>query len=317
MHIRDLDLNLLRVFDAVYRHRQVSRAAEQLGLSQPAVSHALTRLRLLMKDALFVRTGAGMRPTPRADQLAQAVANALQTLEQALLEADAFDPASAQRRFRLHMSDMGEGVFLPGLMHDVRRVAPGVRVDSFQLETAQIEPALDTGQIDFALGFLPGVEGTARQPLLDDRYVVLMRAGHPQADAATRVEGLRGLDYILVRQHTQTAGLLRRLGLQDKVRLSIPHFMVIPRLVADTDLAVIVPRQTALEFTQRGAFRIVEPDFGEAGFNVALHWSRRHAGDPALQWMRALIIERFGQLDAPPRAAAAAKPGAATKRPKS
>lgn len=316
MHIRDLDLNLLRVFDAVHRHRQVSRAAEQLGLSQPAVSHALTRLRLLMKDALFVRSGSGMRPTPRADQLAQAVASALQTLERALLEADAFDPASAQRRFRLHMSDMGEGVFLPALMHDVRRAAPGVRVDSFQLETAQIEEALETGQLDFALGFLPGIEGTAQQPLLDDRYVVLMRAGHPQADAAAQVEGLRGLDYILVRQHTQTAGLLHRLGLQDKVRLSIPHFMVIPRLIADTDLAVIVPRQTALEFAQRGAFRIAEPDFGEADFSVALHWSRRQAGDPGLQWMRGLIIERFGRIEATPRAAAAIRHGVGSKRPK-
>lgn len=301
MHINALDLNLLRIFDAVHRHRKVSRAAESLGLSQPAVSHALTRLRLLLKDPLFVRAGAGMRPTPRADQLAQAVASALQTLERALLEADAFDPASAQRSFRLHMNDMGEGVFLPGLMHDVRRAAPGVRVESFQLDTGQIEEALETGQLDFALGFLPGVEGTARQPLLDDRYVVLMRAGHPQADAAARVEGLRELDYILVRQHTQTAGLLRRLGLQDKVRLSIPHFMVIPRLVADTDLAVIVPRQTALEFAQRGTFCFVEPDFDEAGFSVALHWSRRRGGDPALQWMRTLIVERFGQIEAPPR----------------
>ncbi len=296
MHINELDLNLLRVFDAVHRQRHVSRAAESLGLSQPAVSHGLSRLRLLLKDALFVRAGAGMRPTPRADQLAPAVASALQTLELALQEADAFDPARARRRFRLHMSDMGEGVFLPGLMHDVRRAAPGVRVDSYQLETGEIEDALETGRIDFALGFLPGVDGTERQPLIDDRYVVLMREGHPQADAAANVEGLRRLDYILVRQHTQTTGLLRRLGLQDRVRLAIPHFMVIPRLVADTDLAVIVPRQTALEFAQRGAFRIVEPDLGEAAFSVALHWSRRHGGDPALRWLRGLIIARFRTL---------------------
>ncbi len=303
MHIRDLDLNLLRVFDAVHRHRHVSRAAEQLGLSQPAVSHALTRLRLLMKDALFVRAGAGMRPTPRADQLAQAVAIALQTLEQALFEAEAFDPGQSQRTFRLHMSDMGEGVFLPGLMHDVRQVAPGVRVDSYQFEIAQIEEALETGRLDFALGFLPGVEGTGQDALLDDRYVVLMRAGHPQGDSAAGIQGLRSLDYILVRQHTQTASLLQRLGLQDRVRLSIPHFMVLPNLVTDTDLAVILPRQTALDFTERGAFRIVEPDFGEAGFTVALHWSRRHASDPALRWLRALIVERFSKIVAPPRAA--------------
>ena len=305
MHIRDLDLNLLRVFDAVYRHRHVSRAAVQLGLSQPAASHALSRLRLLMKDALFVRSGAGMRPTPRAEQLAQAVSAALQTLEHALFEAEAFDPGRSQRTFRLHMSDMGEGVFLPGLMHAVRRVAPGVRVASFQFEIGQVEDALETGRIDFALGFLPGVEGTGSDALFDDRYVVLLREGHPQGDAAASVDGLRSLDFILVRQHTQTADLLRRFGLQERVRLSIPHFMVLPGLVADTDLAVILPRQTALEFTSRGAFRIVEPGFGDAGFTVALHWSRRHAGDPALHWMRTLIVERFAQRDARMHGAAA------------
>ncbi|MEO8123428.1 MAG: LysR family transcriptional regulator [Burkholderiales bacterium] len=306
MHIRDLDLNLLRVFDAVHRHRSVSRAAEQLGLSQPAVSHALTRLRLLLKDALFVRSGAGMRPTPRADQLALAIAAALEMLEQALLEAEVFDPRRSSKTFRLHMSDMGEGVFLPGLMHDVRRVAPGVRIDSYQFEIAQIEEALEVGGLDFAIGFLPGVEGTAQHALLDDRYVLLMRAGHPQAEAAAGAKGLRGLDYILVRQHTQTAHLLQRLGLQDRVRLSIPHFMVLPRLVADTDLAVILPRQTALGFAEGGAFRIVETDFGEAGFTVALHWSRRRGNDPALRWLRELIVERFAKLEATPHATKAA-----------
>lgn len=302
MHIRDLDLNLLRVFDAVHRHRHVSRAGEELGLSQPAVSHALTRLRLLLRDALFVRSGTGMRPTPRADQLAVAVATALETLERALLEAEVFDPRRSSKTFRLHMSDMGEGVFLPGLMHDVRGVAPGVRVDSFQFEVGQIEDALETGGLDFAIGFLPGVDGTAQHALLDDRYVLLMRADHPLGDAATGAKGLRNLDYILVRQHTQTAHLLQRLGLQDRVRLSIPHFMVLPSLVADTDLAVILPRQTALGFAESGAFRIVEPDFGEAGFSVALHWSRRRANDPALRWLRTLIIERFCELEAPPHA---------------
>lgn len=310
MHIRDLDLNLLRVFDAVHRHRHVSRAAEQLGLSQPAVSHALMRLRRLMRDALFVRAGAAMRPTPRAEQLAQAVAAALQTLEQALSEAEAFDPARSQRRFRLHMNDMGEGVFLPGLMHDVRRVAPGVRVDSYQFEIAQIEEALETGRLDFALGYLPGVEGTGQDALLEDRYVVLLRAGHPQGESAATVQGLRSLDYVLVRQHTQTASLLQRLGLQDRVRLSIPHFMVLPNLVADTDLAVILPRQTAQGFAARGAFQIVEPDFGEPDFTVALHWSRRRGSDPALRWLRGLIVERFGTLEARPRTA-----GAAATRP--
>ena len=160
MHIKDLDLNLLRIFDAVHRQRSVSRAAEALGLSQPAVSQGLTRLRVALKDALFIRAGRGVAPTPAADALAHAVQQALSLVSQALHDATHFDPASARRTFRLHMSDIGESEFLPGLMGAVRRLAPDVRIETRQLEYAQIENALDTGKIDAALGYLPGVAHT-------------------------------------------------------------------------------------------------------------------------------------------------------------
>ena len=123
MHISDLDLNLLRIFDAVYRQRSVSRAAEALALSQPAVSQGLTRLRLVLKDALFTRAGRGVAPTPNADALAHAVQQALQLVGEALQSAERFDPSQARRTFRIHMSDIGEAEFLPGLMHHVRRRA--------------------------------------------------------------------------------------------------------------------------------------------------------------------------------------------------
>ena len=305
MHIADLDLNLLRIFEAVHSHANVSRAAERLGLSQPAVSHGLTRLRLLLKDPLFVRTGGGMRPTPRAEQLALVVQQALHMLEQALLEAEVFDPRRSRKTFRLHMSDIGEGVFLPGLMHAVRRVAPSIRIETHQLEYTQIEAALEGGKLDLAIGYLPGVDGTERQPLLDERYVVLLRTDHPLAGAAATREGLRQLDYVLVRQHTQTARMLELLGLQDNVRLSIPHFMVIPAIIGETDLAVILPHRTALGFAKRGPFRIAEPDIGQPGFTVALHWSRRYANDPAQRWLRQLIVERYCEFPGPGRKAVA------------
>jgi DNA-binding transcriptional LysR family regulator len=246
-----------------------------------------------------------MRPTPRAEQLGQSVQQALHLVEQALLEAEVFDPGRSHKTFRLHMSDIGEGVFLPGLMHAVRRLAPNVRIETQQLDFAQIEDALDAGRLDLALSYLPGVDGTERQPLLDERYVALLRADHPLADAAATRDGLHELDYVLVRQHTQTARLLQQLGLQDKVRLSIPHFMVIPGIIAETDLAVILPRRTALGFARRGRFRLVEPDLGQPGFTVALHWCRRYRNDPARRWLRELIIERFCEFPGPGRKAAA------------
>lgn len=124
MHIKDIDLNLLRLFDAVYRTRSVSRAAELMDLTQPAASQALTRLRLLIKDPLFVRAGGGVQPTPKADRLADAVRSALGTLEQALNESALFDPLQSRKVFRIHMSDIGEGRFLPDLMLALRQQAP-------------------------------------------------------------------------------------------------------------------------------------------------------------------------------------------------
>jgi DNA-binding transcriptional LysR family regulator len=293
MHIKDLDLNLLRIFDAVYRQRSVSRAAEALALSQPAVSQGLTRLRRVMNDALFTRAGRGVAPTPNADALAQAVQQALALVSEALYNADRFDPASARRTFRLHMSDIGESEFLPGLMHEVRRLAPGVRIETRQLEYAQIENALDTGTIDAALGYLPGVEHTRQQRLFMERYVVLARADHPVLTARPSLKCLAQLDYVVVRQHTETVRLLDAMALHERIRLSTPHFMVIPAIVSETDLAVLLPLRIAAKFARAGRFRVAQPRWGLADFSVGLHWSARAQNDPANQWLRQLAIGLF------------------------
>src|SRR5882672_1803652 len=255
-----LDLNLLRAFAAVHAMGSVSRAAEALGLSQPTVSHALSRLRLHLKDPLFVRVSGGVAPTPKADALAHAVQQALDTMQRALQESDAFDPATSSRVFRLHMSDIGEGVFLPDLMRVVRSAGQGLRIEAYQLEHERITDALDQGKIDLAFGYLPTLTETQRADLFDERYVVLMRSKHPLATARTSRATLAKLDYIVVRSHAETGRILQRLGYADRVRLVIPHFMVIPSIVGNTDLAVILPLQTAQLFSRDGAFRVLRPD---------------------------------------------------------
>jgi DNA-binding transcriptional LysR family regulator len=293
MHIGELDLNLLRIFDAVYRERSVSRAAESLGLSQPAVSQGLGRLRRALKDALFTRVAGGVAPTADADLLARAVQQALQLVNHALQSADRFDPATTRRTFRIHMSDIGEAEFLPRLMHHVRRHAPHVRIETQQLEYAQIQNALDAGRIDLAFGYLPGVEKTRQQRLLVERYVVLGRAGHPVLTSRPSRAVLARLDYIVVRHHTETARVLDRLALKDRIRLSTPHFMVIPAILGQTDLAVVLPLRIARKFAQAGDFMIAHPRWGLADFTVALHWSQRMHADPANEWLRRLAIELF------------------------
>lgn len=299
MHIQDLDLNLLRVFDAVYRAGKVGRAAEQLGLTQPSVSQALTRLRLLLQDPLFVRTGAGVQPTPRAQRLAPSVHAALALLGRALGEAARFDPLASGKTFRLHMSDMGEGRFLPELMVALRERAPNVRVETLPLPRASIADALDGGQIDFAFGFLPQVKETQRVQLLLDRYIVMVRADHPFARAARRKRGpallaaLRDLEFVAGRTHTDTLRILQMLKLEDRVRLTAEHFMALPAIVGATDLAVVMPRNIARGFADSGAYALIEPPFELRDFTVSLHWSRRFETDPANVWMRQLLVELF------------------------
>jgi DNA-binding transcriptional LysR family regulator len=302
MHIEAIDLNLLRLFDAVYRTRSVSRGAEALGLTQPAASHGLGRLRLLLKDALFTRVSGGVAPTPRAERLAQAVRSALATLEQALDEPERFEPRASSKCFRIHMSDIGEGRFLPVLMAGLAPLAPGVRIETMALHPGDIAPALDSGRIDFAFGFLPEVKDTRRTLLLKDRYIVLLRAGHPFAQqqqqrrsGAALLEALRKLDYVAVRTHAETLRILHLLKLEDRVRLTTEHFMVLPAIVRATDLAVVMPRNIARGFAQEGGYAIVEPAFPLRDFDVSLHWSRRFEEDAANLWLRQLIRELFAQ----------------------
>lgn len=293
MHINDVDLNLLRIFDAVYRQHSVGRAAESLGLSQPAVSHGLTRLRLALKDALFVRAGRGVTPTPKADALALAVGQALGLIGGALHDADLFDPALSQRTFRLHMSDLGESEFLPGLMHEVRRRAPRVRIQTRQLEYPQIENALNTGAIDAALGYLPGVAHTCQQPLFMERYVVLARKDHPVLTLRPSARTMAQLDYVVVSQHAETLRMLDAMQLQDRIRLSTPHFMVIPSIVSQTDLAVLLPMRIAAKFVVDARLQMVRPRWRFEDFVVGLHWSRRAQHDPANRWLRELVVGLF------------------------
>ncbi len=297
MHLKDVDLNLLRLFDAVYRARSVSRAAERLGLTQPAASQGLTRLRALIRDPLFMRAPGGVKPTPKADGLAPAVAGALSMLESALGDSADFDPTTSQRTFRLHLSDIGEGRFLPELMVALRERAPGVRLGSQPLPRDEIADALDSGRIDFAIGFLPMVRDTQRLELLRDRYVVLLREGHPftrkRRTGAALLQALRELEFVNVRTHADTLRILQRLRVEDRLRLTAEHFMALPSIVRATDLAVMMPLNIARNFAEAGGFAIVEPPVTGREFAVSLYWSRRFEADAGHGWLRGVIRELF------------------------
>jgi DNA-binding transcriptional LysR family regulator len=297
MQLKDIDLNLLRLFDAVYRTRNVSRAADLLDLTQPAASQGLSRLRTLLHDPLFMRTAGGVQPTPRAQRLADPVRHALATLEQALGESAGFEPAQSARTFQIHMSDIGESRFLPELMVALRERAPGVRVQTRPLPREQVMEALDAGRIDVAFGFLPMVKDSQKVRLLEDRYVVMLRAGHPftrkRRSGAALLAALRELDFVAVRSHADTLRIVQQCQLEDRLRLVTEHFLVLPSIVKATDLAAIMPRNIARGF--EGGYAIVEPVFPQRDFVVSLHWSRRFEADPGNRWLRGVIEELFRQ----------------------
>jgi len=295
MHIEAPDLDLLRTFGAVHAARSVSRAAEALGVSQPTVSHALRRLRLRYRDPLFVRTRSGMSPTAAADRLAEAVRHALSIVETAHQQVDRFDPSTSERTFRLHMSDIGETVFVPALIRSLVRDAPGVRLETHQLDVPQILPALESGQIDLALGYIPDLAGTRHRSLFAERYVVVMRGGHPFAARRPTRKVLSELSYIVIRSHPITARAIDALGMGSQVKLTMPHFMVLPRILASTDLAVLMPIRLAEVFVEMGDYAVWRPRVGLPRFEVSVHWTWRFDGEPGNRWLRERIVELFGR----------------------
>src|SRR5688572_3229581 len=221
MNVHDIDLNLLRVFDAVLHERGVSPAAARLGLTQPAASNALARLRKVFGDALFVRTPRGVDATPFARELAEPVRQALALLESAFAHGPGFDPATSTRAFRFYMSDLGQIEFLPPLVERAQRLAPGVRLEAVALEVEDIGDALAAGALDLAVGFLPGLgPPVRRQPLFRDPYVCLMRADHPVGRRLTRKKFLAASHALVsykgghrvIEEALERAGLARRIA---------------------------------------------------------------------------------------------------------
>lgn len=301
MHINEIDLNLLRLFDAVYRQGNVSRAAAELDLTQPAASQGLMRLRRLLADPLFERAPGGVKPTPKAQHLADAVRQAMALLESAFNASTVFDPFQSRRSFRLHMSDIGEGRFLPGLMQALNQTAPGVRVETVFISSTELSQALDSGRVDFAFGFLPNLQGAglAKAQLLEDRYCVLLRQGHPflareqggEAMPGDLLTRLRELEFVAVRSHSDTLRILQWLQLDDRIRLTTEHFTVLPSIVRATDLAVVMPRAIAQGFDL--GYAVVDAPLPLRDFSVSLHWSKRFEAESAHQWMRGLIMTTF------------------------
>lgn len=311
MDIEKLDLNLLRVMQAIDQEGSVTRGAQRLGLSQPAVSNALGRLRTMLEDPLFVRSRSGVKATPRARRVVSALDAAMGLIRQGLREGVAFDPETARQSFALLVSDLGELVFLPQLMQRVQQDAPGVSVNVAQLARVGYAEALEAGLADLAVGYLVAPRSSLRsRRLFSEVFVCMVRSDHPAAGVPLTLEGYLALSHVAVArrggQEGKITAALNALGVERRVALTIPHFAAAPGVVAASDLVVTVPRKMVDLYANIGVIGLPVP-FAVPGLELALYWHERSQDDPANRWLRGVFVELFSD-NAPTRKQA--RPGA-------
>ncbi|MGE5146286.1 MAG: LysR family transcriptional regulator [Candidatus Eiseniibacteriota bacterium] len=312
MDISRVDLNLLLVFQAIGREQSVTKAASRLGLSQPAVSSALARLRVLLNDPLFIRTSRGMQPTLRARQLAEPIDSALGLIRTSLQQHSGFDPARSDAVLNLLITDIGEIIYLPPLIEHLRRAAPGIGLRVRHLSQSRYADALESGAADLAVGFVTNMRASFRyRRLLTDRFTCMVREDHPTIGAALTTEQYLAASHLIKSQKGLNDGLVAKtlasMGLKRRVTLTVPHVHAIPDIIARSDLIVTLPSDLAKVYVVPGKTRIVPLPVEVPAFDVGLHWHERCHNDPANRWLRGLMVELFGEPAARVQMGAAAQ----------
>ncbi|MEO6017098.1 MAG: LysR family transcriptional regulator [Polaromonas sp.] len=300
MDIRSVDLNLLVVFDAMVEHRSVTRAAEALNLSQPAMSAAVARLRGIFDDPLFVRAGSEMRPTPRAAELAGPVHRVVDTVKTEILQRNVFDPASSDRTFTLVTPDIGEVNFVPRILSRLADEAPNTNIKTLAMPRHAASDSLESGAAELALGYFPDLQkaGFFQQKLFRNSHVCMVRSDHPLIGTTMTLAQFLALSHAVVqpdgREHVFEQYLHKR-GLKRRVLVEISHFMSLLPIVEASDLVATVPRDVAEFCVRHGKVRIVETPMKAPVIDVYQFWHRRFHKDPAHIWLRSAVHALFRQ----------------------
>ena len=298
MDISRVDLNLLVVFAALVEHQSVTRAGAAIGLSQPAMGAALAKARALFDDPLFVRSGGLMKPTARAEALAEPVRRVLESVRSEVLQEARFDPKTAARTFTLIMPDIGEIAFVPTLLGHLGTEAPKAMIKTLAMPPLAIERALESGAADLAVGLFPDLTkaGFYQQRLFRNSFICVVAANHPELsepltlrkylEAAHAVVCPEGRTYDLFDRELQKLGHVRR------VRLEIPHYLSLPEIISTSDLIATVPRDIGLAFARRAKLRLLEPPVRVA-FDVKQYWHQRAHKEPVNVWLRQQVHSLF------------------------
>lgn len=298
MNIRDLDLNLLLVFEAVAHTRSMTAAGRRLGQAQPTVSHALARLRRICDDPLFVRTRTGVEPTPYAERLIGPVSHALDTVRAGFAREGPFDPLTSERVFTVLLSDVGQAAYLPLLARHLSGDAPRAGLVAAEIPRSAYREALESGRADLAIGGLGFLRtGFYRRGLFVDRYVCCVCA-----ESRAAQEGLSFDDYVGGRHvGVISPGLpedgvdhaLLSTGRGRRFAVKVPHFLVAPTLVPGTDLIATVPSRALRGLAGEARIAVLDPPVPTAPIEVGLYWHERMHGDDGSRWLRGLVVALF------------------------
>jgi DNA-binding transcriptional LysR family regulator len=296
----DLDLNLLRVVVALDDKRSVSGAALALHRSQPAMSVALGKLRAFFNDPLFVRSGNSMHPTPRAVALIESARSVLDRVGADIVSTTRFDPGATGQVINLALSDVGEVVFLPAILEELRLVAGDARVRSVSLPASEVANGLENGTIDLAIGYFPDLRkhNFFQQTLFSDTFASLLRADHPVTVKKLSLRQYLGLEHAVVRAESRTEEVIERYLARKKIRrkivLTTPHFASAPMIVAQSDLIVTIPEPLARYFSSVSArLRVVGLPFEPPRIELKQIWHRKYHHDDRNRWLRALVCRLF------------------------
>jgi DNA-binding transcriptional LysR family regulator len=290
------DLNLLPVFVTLMEERSVTRAAERLGITQPALSNALARLRVLMRDQLFIRERYGIQPTPKALELAPVIAATLEKLDGVILSQQDFVPAKAERLVTVASNSYIEFGLIPAVVARLRDVAPGIKLRMTSYGSELAETGVISGTTEMVFGRIVGApDNLVVQHLMDDGLACVLRADHPEiGDKLTRAQYERLKHVNVMPPGRLRAGLYQKLeeaGLKRDVVVSVTHFLAVPELIAVTDYCTLLPRLICHRLARDPRLKVLPTPVDLGTFPIEMAWHVRYRNDPAHRWLRSLVSD--------------------------
>ncbi|AWY39672.1 LysR family transcriptional regulator [Pseudomonas putida] len=297
------DLNLLPVFIALMEERSVTRAALRLGITQPALSNALNRLRDTLQDPLFIRERYGIKPTQFAEEIAPVIVESLGRLDEVLVGRQHFDPATATRQLNIAVNTYVEVVLVPGIVARLRELAPGIKMSLAPYGNDLAETGVISGTTDMVLGrIVEPPDNLIIQHLMDDSLACVVRADHPDIGDSLSREQYEALRHVNIQPPGRLrAGLfqaLDRQGLRRELAISVTHFLAVPEIIAVTDYCATLPRLICKQIAKDPRLKVVEAPVDLGTFPVQIAWHVRYRNDPAHKWFRQLLVETAAGLSA-------------------